>query len=224
MRTMMWILALALASGCVSKGKYGELEAAYDAQAKELKTAEANLDRALDTKGTLENKLDKRMGAFVDLFKDMMKIEKRGLADVTIEDGRAVIGLESDVLFASGSAELTPKGREAVIEIAKVLSARTDGRFQVEGHTDSDAISSKTYPDNWHLGAARALTVVGVMVDAGMPAERLSAASYGAFAPVASNADAAGKRSNRRIELVFMPELKDFLPSERVMKRASKKK
>jgi len=216
-------LAGALATGCVSKSKYNELESMYDAAVKERDKAQAELAKEQEEADRLKGKLDDRNQVFLDVYDTLLEIREKKLAKVKIEDGRAVLQLESDVLFPSGSAELTKEGKEAVQQIAKML-AKGKGTFQVEGHTDADPIHSEQFPDNWYLGAARAITVVEAMIDAGMPAERLSAASYGDTRPVASNDSKAGKAENRRIEVVWQPELDEVLPFKKMLKRLKKEK
>ena len=211
MRRIFVVFAVLAMSGCVAKSKYAEMEDMYAEAAKERDQLAANMDKAKDVRDRAISRDDKQLKAFALLFKDMMVIHDKGLAEVSIVDGRAVMGLESDVLFASGSAEVTAAGQESIKAIAAVL-AKGDARFQVEGHTDNDPISSAEFPNNWHLGADRALNVATAMVAAGMPAARVSAATYGDTIPVASNKDAAGKAKNRRIEIVLMPELASFLP------------
>jgi chemotaxis protein MotB len=68
-------------------------------------------------------------------------------------------------------------------------------------------IKTAQYPSNWELAAARALTVVKTMVEAGLPADRISAASFGEFKPFKPNDTAEGKAANRRIEIVVVPDL-----------------
>ncbi|MFT4625669.1 MAG: chemotaxis protein MotB [Myxococcota bacterium] len=206
MRNMLGILVLAFATtGCVGKAKYVELETAF-----------AKLERK---QGRTEAKSDKQLDALLTALDDMMKIKRRGLADVSIEDGRAVIGLDSDVLFASGSAQLTPEGEAAIRALAPVIRA-SEGRFQVEGHTDSDPIHTATTPDNWHLGADRAIAVVSTLVQAGVPATRVSAASFAQFQPVVPNSTSSNKSQNRRIEIAYVPELAEILPYKQIMDHA----
>ncbi|HZD04137.1 MAG TPA: OmpA family protein [Longimicrobiales bacterium] len=136
----------------------------------------------------------------------------RGLIDagqlsVSIQRGRMVIQLPQDVLFASGSATLGAEGRRTLQRVGEVLSGLEDRAFQVEGHTDNVPISTERFPSNWELSSARALSVVRVLVEAGVPAANLSGAGYGEHQPVASNDDAEGRRRNRRIEIVMLPNL-----------------
>jgi chemotaxis protein MotB len=130
-----------------------------------------------------------------------------------------VLALPSDVLFDSGSATLSTAGMTAVTEVAAILSAMTDRRFQVEGHTDNVPIRTNQFPSNWELANARALGVVKAMVGAGMSANALSAAGFGEFHPVATNDTSEGRTQNRRIEIVLQPDL-SMLPGFDELSRA----
>jgi chemotaxis protein MotB len=126
---------------------------------------------------------------------------------VKIIDGRMVVALASDVLFTSGSAKLSEAGKTAIGEVSKLLADIPGRKFQVEGHTDNVPMKSAQYPTNWELAAARALSVVKTMVDAGMPVDRISAASFGENKPAKPNDSPEGKAANRRIEIVVVPDL-----------------
>jgi chemotaxis protein MotB len=118
-----------------------------------------------------------------------------------------VVALDSDLLFKSGSAALTPDGKKSVQEVATLLTSIPEKRFQVEGHTDNVGISSARYANNWELAAARAISVVQTMTDAGMPDTRVSAASFGEAKPAQPNDTKEGRAANRRVEIVVVPDL-----------------
>jgi chemotaxis protein MotB len=137
-----------------------------------------------------------------------------GQLAVAIVRGRMVIQLPQDVLFASGSATLGAEGRRTLSEVGSVLADLGDRTFQVEGHTDNVPIATAQFPSNWELSSARALSVVRVLVEAGVPSTNLSGAGYGEYQPVAANDDQAGRRLNRRIEIVMLPNLDVIAESE----------
>jgi chemotaxis protein MotB len=89
----------------------------------------------------------------------------------------------------------------------------TAQRIQVAGHTDNMPIGKKSdWADNWQLSSERALTVTRFLIQQGLGARQLSAAGYGEFDPVKSNGNATGRKKNRRIELVLLPDLSDLQP------------
>ncbi|MEM7647444.1 MAG: flagellar motor protein MotB, partial [Pseudomonadota bacterium] len=134
--------------------------------------------------------------------------------------GRMVVVLPSDVLFKSGSSRLSKKGNETIDKVAKLLVSIPEKQFQVEGHTDNVPIRSAKFPSNWELASARALNVVNLMVKAGMPEQRISAASFADTKPVASNDTKEGKSANRRIDIVVIPDLSK-LPGYQELNRMS---
>jgi flagellar motor protein MotB len=123
---------------------------------------------------------------------------------VTLNNGR--IGISSSVLFAFNSDQLQPEGRRLLKSLAAPLGAYLAARdeiLMVSGFTDDRPMreSSQHFADNWELSAQRALTVTRALIEDGVPASAVFAAAFGAEQPVASNADAAGRALNRRVEI-----------------------
>jgi chemotaxis protein MotB len=111
-------------------------------------------------------------------------------------------------------------GKLAIAEVSKLLASIPDRSFQIEGHTDNVPMRSRVYRSNWELASARALTVLHTMVDAGMPLNRISAASFGESKPARPNDKPEDKAANRRIEIVVVPDLSS-LPGVGELQRAS---
>ena len=129
-------------------------------------------------------------------------------------DGVSIVGdrfvFSSEVLFASGRADLTPEGQTEIAKITEVLKgiasempADIDWILQVDGHTDDLAVTGGIeFRNNWELSQARALSVVLFMVNAkGMDPQRLSANGFGEFQPLNKDNTSAARAQNRRIEL-----------------------
>lgn len=150
---------------------------------------------------------EERVAQYRDLLARFKTLIDAGRLKVKIADGRMVVELATDVLFASGKADLSEGGKAAVAEVGAVLAGLPDRKFQVEGHTDNDPIKTPQFPSNWELASARAITVVRALVAAGVAPERVSAAAYGEFRPVAPNQTAEGKSANRRIEITVVADL-----------------
>ena len=153
---------------------------------------------------------ERRIAAYRDLLDRFQSLIDAGQLKVKIVDGRMVVEMQTDVLFASGSASLSATGEQAISDVTAILAAIPKRRYQVEGHTDNVPISTQRYPSNWELASARALGVVQAMVAAGLAADRVSAASYSQYRPAAPNDTAANKAENRRIEIVVVPDLEDL--------------
>lgn len=125
--------------------------------------------------------------------------------DITIVGDRFVI--QSEIFFASGSADISPGGRQqlariadAVSKIASEIPRDIPWVLRVDGHTDAHPIKTAQYPSNWYLSTARAIAVVNDLQARGVPPEHLVAAGFGEYQPLVqgNNPDAAKK--NRRIE------------------------
>jgi chemotaxis protein MotB len=126
--------------------------------------------------------------------------------DIRVVGDRFVF--ESEVLFPSGSATLTPEGMaamdqiaEAIIELQKEIPPDIDWALQINGHTDARPISNSQFASNWELSTARAASVVKYLVSRGVPADRLVAAGYAEFQPVDASRTEDAYQKNRRIEL-----------------------
>jgi flagellar motor protein MotB len=148
-----------------------------------------------------------RVAAYQDMLKRFQKLIDAGTLKVKIVNGRMVVELATDVLFASGKAELSPSGKGAIREVAVVLASIAERKYQVEGHTDNVPISTAQYPSNRVLASARAITVVQSMIEGGLASDKVSAASFGDTLPVSANDTAEGRAANRRIEIVILPDL-----------------
>ena len=131
---------------------------------------------------------------------------------VTLHNGR--IGISGSVLFALNSDQLQSEGRLLLKSLAGPLRAylgTRDEMLMVSGFTDDKPVvqSNRQFADNLELSAQRALTVTRALIDEGLPAPSLFAAAFGPEQPVASNADAAGRSRNRRVEMAPVPRSGD---------------
>jgi chemotaxis protein MotB len=129
---------------------------------------------------------------------------------VSIQMGRdgLVISLREAGFFNSGSATPRPETLETLRQVAASLS-RTPYDLRIEGHTDNIPIHTAEFDSNWELSATRATRIARLFLDLkAMPPDRLSAAGYSEFHPVASNSTADGRAENRRVDLVVRPRTK----------------
>lgn len=113
--------------------------------------------------------------------------------------------MNSELLFASGKAELSSKALPVLQKVAEAVRD-VPNVINVEGYTDDVPIATGIYPSNWDLSSARATSVVKELVKNNIPATRLSAVGYGEFHPIADNKDDAGRFKNRRVVLVLMSQ------------------
>jgi outer membrane protein OmpA-like peptidoglycan-associated protein len=121
----------------------------------------------------------------------------------TRDTARGLIVNMSDVLFEFGKSTLRPEAREKLAKISGIVLSHPGLRLDIEGHTDS--IGSDEY--NQRLSEARAEAARSYLQSAGIPADSLSARGFGESSPVASNDTDAGRRQNRRVELVVSGEI-----------------
>lgn len=185
-----------------------QLNAALDAAETEaerkdvqIKSLGQRLNAALATK---VQELSRYRSEFFGRLREV--IGNRG--DVTIVGDRFV--LQSELLFAKGSADLGDGGRRelaklatTLLEIAVKMPDDIDWILRIDGHTDDDPISTPKFPSNWELSTARALSVVHYLISEGIPAKRLAATGFGEHYPIAKGSSEATKAKNRRIELKF---------------------
>jgi chemotaxis protein MotB len=132
---------------------------------------------------------------------------------VSIQMGRdgLVISLREAGFFDSGSAIPKPETIATLRQIASALGA-TAYSLRIEGHTDNIPIHTAAFDSNWELSAARATHIARLFLDLkAMPPERISAAGYAEFHPVAGNGTPEGRAQNRRVDLIVLPRTKiDF--------------
>lgn len=154
-------------------------------QLDELTTAKNRLEDILSTEIT-----DKQVG---------LQMMKKGL----------VITVVGDVLFDSGKAKVRPEAYTILDKVATVLNENVpELNVGIEGHTDNQPIKFSGWKSNWELSTARALSVLHYLVEEkSVVPERISAMGYGEYSPVASNDTKEGRQSNRRVEIVILPQL-----------------
>jgi flagellar motor protein MotB len=126
---------------------------------------------------------------------------------VEVDDGKVI--MQGEVLFASGSDELSPAGLKTVAALApplaSLLAAEPDQMVLVGGHTDDVPIANDRFASNWELSAARSTSVARALVAAGLSPTRVVASGFGAFHPRTPNRSDADRRRNRRIEVLLVP-------------------
>ena len=132
--------------------------------------------------------------------------------DVKVLKGVVYISLSDNMLFKSGSYEVSSQAKETLSKIAKILKDFKDFDVLVEGNTDNVPISKTNIRNNWDLSALRASSVVQVLQnDFDINPNRLSAAGRGEYNPVTDNDTEVGKQRNRRTEIIITPKLDEFM-------------
>jgi chemotaxis protein MotB len=143
---------------------------------------------------TLRSELEQALHGEIALHQVSLHRETDGL----------VVSLREFGFFDSGSATIKPEALPALDRIASILAIRTC-RLRIEGHTDNIPIHTAQMASNWELSTARATELVRVLIVGHRFApERLSAAGYAEYHPVASNLTAQGRAQNRRVDIVIL--------------------
>jgi chemotaxis protein MotB len=172
-----------------------------------LKSSIEEMQAALAVLREQKRQSEERVAEFRKLLESFKSLIDAGKLKVKVVRGRMVVELPSDVLFASGSIDLSTGGKTSVAEIGAIFVTMKGREFQIEGHTDDQPIKTDRFPSNWELAAGRAIAVAQILIKSGLPPTRVSAASFGEFRPVANNKKPESRAQNRRIEIVLVPDL-----------------
>lgn len=132
--------------------------------------------------------------------------------DVKVLKGVVYISLSDNMLYTSGSYEISNKASETLSKIAKIIRDYKGYDVLIEGNTDNVPITSKSIRNNWDLSALRASSVVQALQNNyQIEPKRLTAGGRGEYNPIASNATAEGKAKNRRTQIIITPKLDEFM-------------
>lgn len=173
----------------------------------QLTDSVVDMSRALTELAARKKAADDRIAEYKALLLRFQGMVNSGKLRVKVVDGRLVVELATDILFASGKATLSPQGKQALLEVGAILASLGDKRFQVEGHTDDVPIKTAQFPSNWELSSARSITVLKALVEGGMVASNVSAAALAETRPTMANTSPDARTRNRRIEIVMVPDL-----------------
>lgn len=132
--------------------------------------------------------------------------------DVKVIKGVVYISLADNILFKTGSYDISPAAMDILDKIAKIIKDYKNYSVLVEGNTDNVPISRPNIRNNWDLSALRASSVVQVLQNKfGVDPARLTAGGRGEYNPIASNATAEGRQLNRRTQIIITPSLDQFM-------------
>lgn len=224
-------LALALGTflftSCATQQQYDEavdLAEHYQEQLLELQVSEARLRneneglreeltlsqvRALEASGPSSD-LEARLEDYERRLAELRTAPDE-ITRLDLSDGSFIFMVPDAVLFESGSAEISPEGRQALIDtVAQDIADATHGKIWIRGHTDSVRVAKpatlEKFPHgNIELSTARALEVWSVLTGAGVPESELVVAGFGPYAPLVTNDTAENRALNRRVEILVTP-------------------
>lgn len=132
--------------------------------------------------------------------------------DVKVLKGVVYISLSDNMLYKSGSYEISDKAGASLSKIAKIITDYNNYEVLIEGNTDNVPISQPNIRNNWDLSALRASSVVQALQNNyGVNPKRLTAGGRGEYNPIADNSTDAGRARNRRTQIIITPKLDQFM-------------
>ncbi len=188
-------------------GEWKEKHARVSGEAGELKDQLEATKEELEELRRARAEAEERMKSLRIMEEKFRKLIDSGNLEVVNFNGRLVIKLKANILFDPGKAKVRTEGIAALKDVAVVLAQFTGRHFQVSGHTDDEPVKRSGWQDNWELSSVRAVAVLRVLQEAGVPPNMLSAAGYSEFQPVKPNDSEDNRKFNRRIEITIMPEI-----------------
>ena len=132
--------------------------------------------------------------------------------DVQVLKGVVYISLADNMLYKSGSYEISDRAAETLSKIAKIITDYKDYDVLIEGNTDDVPISRENIRNNWDLSCLRASSVVqALQTRYGVDPKRLTAGGRGEYNPLESNDTDMGRQRNRRTQIIITPKLDEFM-------------
>jgi len=132
--------------------------------------------------------------------------------DVKVLKGVVYVSLSDNMIYKSGSYEISDRAGATLAKIAKIINDYSTYDVLIEGNTDDVPISQKNIRNNWDLSTLRASSVVMALQSTyGVDPKRLTAGGRGEYNPIADNSTPSGKSQNRRTEIIITPKLDQFM-------------
>ena len=131
--------------------------------------------------------------------------------NINVEKGVVMISIADNLLFKSGSYEVSDKAKGVLAKVAKVINSKPDFECMVEGHTDNVPIKNAVLLDNWDLSVKRATSIVRVLhKELGVSPKQLIPAGRSSYIPLVENDSPANRAKNRRTRIIIMPKIDQF--------------
>ena len=160
----------------------------------------------------LKSKSDSLKMALTNKLTRSLSKEELKDVDVQVLKGVVYISLADNMLYKSGSYEISERAAQTLSKIAKIINDYEDYDVLIEGNTDNVPIYRENIRNNWDLSCLRASSVVQALQNNyGVNPKRLTAGGRGEYNPVVSNNTAAGKQRNRRTQIIITPKLEEIL-------------
>lgn len=197
------------------KGKVGQMQESNEFTNSQLNQSQEEIARQRERLTQLQALIEQQRKNTEALRSRMAEALKGFSSDqlgVAIKNGKVYVSMQESLLFPSGSAEVNARGREALGTIAQALNGNPDINIRVEGHTDSVAIHTAKYEDNWALSVARATAISRILIkDYSVAPVRITASGRSQYEPVETNDTPEGRARNRRTEIILEPKLNELM-------------
>lgn len=200
----LFALAPVLSTGCASQQKLKDYETEITALREERTRLRKENETYKNQISNYEIMVAQGTGAQpASATESYPELDNMGVG-TELRNGELVITVSSDVSFASGKAELTSKGKEALKAVAKALVEQYPAAtYMINGHTDSDPIKKSKFESNRDLSLERAMSVLTYLVnDCAIEDGQCVVAGYGPHQPIAANDTSTNKSKNRRVEII----------------------
>ena len=226
-------LAQKSANGSSLEQRLADAQAQNKELKEQLKALQASLDNSINSGSANISKLVDQINASNKYIKQLVEaksksdslnlaltnkltrsLSKSELQDVDVKvlKGVVYISLNDNMLYRSGSYEISPAAGETLAKIAKIITDYDDYEVLVEGNTDNVPISKTNIRNNWDLSCLRASSVVQALQNQyGVNPSRLTAGGRGEYNPLEANDTADGRARNRRTQIIITPKLDQFL-------------
>ena len=208
-RSILLLLCVAsvLLSGCVSRGKYDDLQGQYTTLQGQYTTLQRQYG---DLQGQYKQ-LQQSSAAQAQQSAAELAAAKKETAAEKAQVGRFQEALKftvnSDLLFRSGSWEMSPRGQDLIGKLAPKLAPYQQNKLVVNGYTDNapigPALKRQGVTSNEVLSQKRAESVMQDLIAQGVKSDMISARGFGDASPIASNKTAKGRTQNRRVEVTL---------------------
>lgn len=204
------------------KDAYAKLQATLDNSIAQNSQGNANISKLVDEINVsnkyiqhlvnTKNKSDSLNMVLTNNLTRSLSREELKDVDVQVLKGVVYISLSDNMLYKSGSYEVSDQAGETLSKIAKIILDYKDYDVLIEGNTDTDPISKPNIRNNWDLSTLRASSVVQALQNSyGVDPKRLTAGGRGEYNPIADNTTASGKTRNRRTQIIITPKLDQFM-------------
>jgi len=198
-----------------------QVEQATKSSSEEIKGLLTQLEKAEEDLFERESKLrelqslikqrDSSMNALrVRVEQSLLGFKDSGL-EIEVKNGKVFVKMSNQLLFKSGSTVIDQRGRDALSQLAMVLSQQTDISVMIEGHTDNKPINNARIADNWDLSVLRSTEVARILtIENGIDPKRIIASGRSEFMPTDEADTQEARAKNRRTEIILSPKLDEL--------------